>query len=47
MPGGSEPPLSHDLPCPLCAHDHTYLPCDWCACDHSLRLGIDTALGGS
>jgi hypothetical protein len=29
----SSTPLSHDLPCPRCAHGgHHYLPCDHCAC---------------
>lgn len=41
------PPLSHNLPCPHCGHDHSLLLCDWCLCNEGGdRIGIDTALGG-
>jgi hypothetical protein len=37
-------PLSHDMPCLACSHDHHLLPCEYhgtCLCEHSPAPGLD------
>lgn len=35
-----ERPLSRELPCPDCGHDHLHLPCERCDCDHVTIPGV-------
>lgn len=48
MPGGFEPPITHDPPCHFCGHAAHILVCsETCGCAlGGLQLGIDTALLG-
>jgi len=36
----SEQPISRQMGCPLCSHEHLWLDCDWCACTAHERPGI-------
>lgn len=33
-------PLTRDLPCGACGHDHLWLDCDWCPCTTHEQTGI-------
>lgn len=35
-----ERPVSRQMSCPSCAHEHLWLDCDWCDCVSHVQTGI-------
>ncbi len=33
-------PISRQMGCPVCTHEHLYLDCEWCLCDSHIQQGI-------
>lgn len=33
-------PLSRQMPCPDCGHEHLFLSCDFCDCTHVTIPGV-------